>query len=117
DLDIGGTVASPQFTGHVEVTGGTLFFQGNRYQITRGNVDFVDPARVEPVLDIQAEADVRNYRVILAISGRGDRTRLDLRSDPPLSQLEIVSLISGGRTREELTATDAAAPTGEELFQ
>jgi len=108
DLDIKGTVANPALTGHVEASGGTLTLRGQRYEITRGNIDFVDPLRIEPVLDIQAEADLRNYRVILAISGRGDNIRVDPRSDPPLSQIEIVNLIAGGRTAEELRTTPAA---------
>ena len=116
DLDINGTVARPGLTGHVEANGGTLSFQGTRYQITRGNIDFVNPLRVEPIVDIQAESDLRDYRVILAVSGRGDRLRLDVRSDPPLPQLEIVSLIAGGKTGEEL-ATAAGRPTSEQLFQ
>jgi autotransporter translocation and assembly factor TamB len=119
DLDIKGTVNKPALTGHIEASGGTLTFQGKRYQITRGNVDFTDPLRIEPVIDVQAEAELRDYRVILAISGRGDRLRLDMRSDPPLSQLEIVNLIAGGRSREELAAagTRTTSATSERLFQ
>ncbi len=119
NLDITGTADNPALTGHIEASGGTLLFQGTRYEITRGNIDFVDPLRIEPVVDIQAETELRDYRVILAISGRGERLRLDMRSDPPLPQLEIVSLIAGGRTREELAARPGggAVPTSEQLFQ
>jgi translocation and assembly module TamB len=119
DLDVRGTAANPALTGHVEASGGTLNFQGTRYEVTRGNVDFVDPLRIEPVVDIQAETELRDYRVILAISGRGDRLRLDLRSDPPLPQLEIVSLVAGGPTREEFASDPGAGdvPTSEQLFQ
>jgi translocation and assembly module TamB len=119
NIDIRGSIADPAVTGHVEASGGTLIFQGTRYQVTRGNVDFIDPLRIEPVVDIQAEAELRDYRVILAISGRGDRLRLDLTSDPPLPQLEIVSLVAGGRTREELANQPGGGglPTSEQLFQ
>jgi translocation and assembly module TamB len=118
DVDVKGTVDNPSMTGHIEASGGTLLFQGNRYRITRGNIDFVDPLRIEPVVDVQAESEVRDYRVILAISGRGDRLHLDMRSDPPLPELEIVSLIAGGRTREEYASRPGSAvPTSEQLFQ
>jgi translocation and assembly module TamB len=40
-----------------------------------------------------------------------------MRSDPPLPELEIVSLIAGGRTREELGPAGRATPTSEQLFQ
>jgi translocation and assembly module TamB len=124
DLDIKGTLGSPSLTGHVEATEGTLLLRGKRYEITRGNIDFVDPLRIEPVVDIQGETEVRDYRVILSITGKGDRIRAEFRSDPPLPQLELVSLIAGGKTREELDReriaagqTDARLPTSEELFQ
>jgi len=125
DLDIKGTLGSPSLTGHVEATEGTLILRGKRYEITRGNIDFVDPLRIEPVVDIQGETEVRDYRVILSITGKGDRIRAEFRSDPPLPQLELVSLIAGGKTRDELERERLAAgqtdnsrlPTSEELFQ
>jgi translocation and assembly module TamB len=125
DLDIKGTLGSPSLTGHVEATEGTLQLQGKKYEVTRGNIDFVDPFRIEPVVDIQAETDVRDYRVILSITGKGDKIRVEFRSDPPLPQLELVSLIAGGKTRDELErerlatgrTEDTRLPTSEELFQ
>ncbi len=105
DLDIKGTVDDPALTGHVEASGGSLSFQGKRYTITRGNVDFVDPLRIEPVVDIQAESELRDYRIILTITGRAENLHLDMRSDPPLSQVEIFNLIAGGKTQQELNET------------
>lgn len=118
DVDVKGTLDKPSVTGHIEASGGTLLFQGNRYRIIRGNMDFVDPLRIEPVVDVQAESEVRDYRVILSVTGRGDKLNLHMRSDPPLPDLEIVNLIAGGRTREEIaTRLGATAPTSEQLFQ
>jgi translocation and assembly module TamB len=118
DLDIKGTLGSPSLTGHVEISDGTLLFQGKRYDITRGNIDFVDPLRIDPVVNVQAESDLRDYRVILGVTGQGDKLGVDLRSDPPLPELELVSLIAGGKTRQELQETGATSiPTSEELFQ
>ena len=118
DLDIKGTVGSPSLTGHVEVNDGTLILQGKRYDITRGNIDFVDPTRIDPIVNLQAESDLRDYRVILNISGQGDKLHVDMRSDPPLPQLELLSLMAGGKTRQELQEAGATSiPTSEELFQ
>ena len=117
DIDWKGTVDEPSVTGHIEASGGTLTFQGNRYTVTRGNIDFVDPLNIKPVVDIEAESQLRDYRVILSITGRGDNPKLAMRSDPPLPELEIVSLIAGGRTREEIAARSTISPTSEQLFQ
>lgn len=117
DIDLKGTVDSPSITGHIEASGGTLSFQGSRYTVTRGNIDFIDPLRIQPVIDIEAESQIRNYRVILSVTGRGDKPKLSLRSDPPLPELEIVSLMAGGQTREEILQqreqSAAAQPNGQ----
>jgi translocation and assembly module TamB len=121
NLDWGGTLEQPSITGHVEASGGTLNFQGNHYTVTRGNIDFVDPLRIRPLIDIEAESQIRDYRVILSISGAGDKPKLALRSEPPLPELEIVSLIAGGQTREEIATQRSlarqSAPTSEQVFQ
>jgi hypothetical protein len=119
DLDIGGTFGQPTMTGHVESLDGVLDFNGNRYLITRGTVDFVDPVGIEPRIEMQAETELRDYRVILSLSGPASDVRIELSSDPPLPQLEVVSLVAGGRTREELADDNGvgALPTSEELFQ
>jgi len=118
DLDIKGSLGNPALTGHLETSGGTLSFQGRRYTLTRGTIDFIDPLKIEPVFDIQAESDIRDYRIVLAITGRGDRIRVDTRSDPPLPQIEVINLIAGGKTREELAQQDPRANvTQEQLFK
>jgi translocation and assembly module TamB len=119
DLGIKGTIDRPSLTGHVETSNGTLLFQGKSYDVTRGNIDFVDPVRIDPNINIQAETTVRSYQVFLSISGKIDRLQLNMRSEPPLPQLEIVNLISGGKTTDELaqSAKASTTPTGEQVFQ
>jgi translocation and assembly module TamB len=120
DIDWKGTVDQPSITGHVEASGGTLTFQGNRYTVTRGNIDFVDPFHIQPIIDLEAESQIRDYRVILSVTGKGNNPKLALRSDPPLPELEIVSLMAGGRTREEIAQQSnyqKPLPTSEQVFQ
>jgi translocation and assembly module TamB len=123
DLAIKGTLDNPALTGHVESNNGTMVFQGRKYDVTRGNIDFVNPVRIDPSIDIQAETSIRNYQVFMSISGRMNHLQLSMRSEPALPQLEIVNLISGGKTTDEYqqSAQSVAAlgktPTGEQAFQ
>ncbi|PYV43048.1 MAG: hypothetical protein DMG06_12105 [Acidobacteria bacterium] len=96
DLRVKGTTTNPLLTGRIEATGGELYFQGARYRITRGRIDFLNSARFDPHLDLEAETDVRDYRVILTINGTADKFRADLHSDPPLSTVDLFSLVSSG---------------------
>jgi hypothetical protein len=54
DVFLRGTVNHPQLLGRIEVRKGIVYFRKNEFKILRGSVDFVDPNRVNPVLDIQA---------------------------------------------------------------
>jgi translocation and assembly module TamB len=96
DLQIKGTALNPLLTGRIEADSGELYFQGVRYRITRGRIDFVNSVRFEPHFDLEAETDVRDYRVILTLNGTLDKFKADLHSDPPLSNFDLFSLISSG---------------------
>jgi translocation and assembly module TamB len=98
DLRVKGTPANPLLTGSIEASGGEIYFQGARYRITRGRIDFVNPTRLDPRLDLEAETDLRDYRIVLTIIGTAEKFRADLRSDPPLSTMELFSLVSAGGT-------------------
>lgn len=98
ELRLKGTASSPLVTGSVEASGGELYFQGTRYRITRGRLEFVNPLRVDPRIDLEAESDLRDYRVVLTINGSAGKFRADLRSDPPLPTMDLFSLMSSGGT-------------------
>jgi translocation and assembly module TamB len=96
DLKIKGSFANPILTGRIEADGGDLYFQGARYRINRGRVDFANLTRLDPHIDLEAETNVRDYRVILNLSGTVDKFKADLRSEPPLPTVELFSLVSSG---------------------
>jgi len=98
DLRVKGTASSPLVTGTIEASGGELYFQGARYRITRGRLDFVNPLRIDPRIDLEAESDLRDYRIVLTINGTAGKFRADLRSDPPLPTVDLFSLVSSGGT-------------------
>ena len=100
DLRLQGTYERPLIFGHAEINRGDIVFEGNRYVVTRGTIDFLNPAgRIEPLFDIEAETRVRvpsqTYRVTLAVNGTPNRFSMTLNSDPPLPEIDIVSLLFG----------------------
>jgi hypothetical protein len=96
-LTLRGTAAYPSLTGRVEATEGTIFFRGSRFEISRASADFVDRNRIKPVLEIRAEADVKTYRLILDAVGEIDHLNLNVTSDPPMSTVDILSLLTTGK--------------------
>jgi hypothetical protein len=111
DLALQGTTRAPVITGHARIEGGQLYFQGRTYVIQRGTLDFVNPRRLDPLFDIEADTLIRSYRVTLRASGTLERVTPTLTSDPPLSALQILALLAGQDESEvaNLTQTQARA--------
>jgi len=99
NLHIGGTVGAPQVTGRVSAFEGSIIkFRQVEYQVTHGNIDLIDLDRFNPYFDITSEARVKDYDITLKLGGSLEHVELDLTSNPPLSQQDIVALLVTGRT-------------------
>ena len=104
DLDVflRGTVNHPQFLGRIETRKGTVFLRKNEFKIIRASADFIDTNRINPVLDIQAETQVREYQIQMSITGTAERASITLVSDPALNDTDILSLLALGKKGSEL---------------
>lgn len=114
DLSLRGTYWVPLLFGRVDVNRGEVYFEGNRYSVTRGTIDFSNAQKIEPFFDLEAETRARApgqmYRVLFHVSGTPERFSFDLSSDPPLNQIEILSLLFGD-VKDPLNAEIAALRT------
>lgn len=99
DLTFRGTYERPIVFGSADISRGEFIFEGRRYVVTRGRLDFTNPVRIEPTFDIAAETQVRvpsqTYRITLSASGTMQRLRPVFTSDPPLPQVDVASLLLG----------------------
>ncbi len=99
ELTLRGTYARPLIFGRVEIDRGEVLFEGHRYIVTRGSIDFSNPTRIEPFFDIEAETRVRvpgeTYRVVFRAVGTAERFVPDLTSDPPLPTVDVLALLFG----------------------
>jgi translocation and assembly module TamB len=118
DLNLRGTVARPVVLGRVNISSGDIYFNGTTYHLERGDVLFINPLAIIPILDMEATTRVRDYDIMLGFHGPIDRLTTTYRSDPPLPPADIIALLALGRTREEqvlnntqtsTTITDTAA--------
>ncbi len=110
DLRLRGVASKPVVLGRVNIIEGDIFFNGTKYHMERGDVIFSNPVRIEPVLDIEATARVKEYDVTLGFHGPLDRLTTNYRSDPPLPTADIIALLALGHTREESTAQTQSQP-------
>ena len=109
NLRIVGTAAAPVILGRSNVTGGELFFAGNRYVIQDGAIDFVNPVRTEPVVNLHVSTTIDQYTINLNFQGPVDHLQTSYTSDPPLPPVDIINLIAFGKTTEA-AAANATTP-------
>ena len=85
--------------GRAEVDRGEIWFEGRRIVVSRGTVDFSNPLKIEPYFDVEAETRVRapgqTYQITLRASGPTTKLEWELASDPPLPEVEILTLLLG----------------------
>jgi translocation and assembly module TamB len=101
DLTIRGTVAVPSVLGRIEINEGSATFAGQKYQLQRGEIYFTNPVRIDPIIDLDATAQVENYDITVGLHGTATNLKPTYRSEPPLSESDVFALLALGRTQEE----------------
>jgi len=116
--------------------GGRFHFQSNDFDVRQGLIRFEDPTRVAPNVDVTAITEYRRYtdssagsaagagsggttgaavgggsiwRITMHAFGDADNLRVDMTSEPSLSQEDIVLLLAVGMTRAELDQLQASS--------
>ena len=108
DLTLRGTYDKPVLFGRADIGRGEVSFEGRRYRVTRGAIDFTNPNRIEPFFDIEAETNVRvpggqSYRVTVGAAGTTDRmSNLKFESDPPLPTADVLALLLSDVQRTDM---------------
>jgi translocation and assembly module TamB len=112
NLQIRGTAEEPIIGGRITVARGTLNFRNDRYELTRAYIDLPARADADPILNIQAEAEIKGYRVIVGLTGPLSSPTAVVRSDPALPQSDVVALITTGDLNRSEEGGATLAQTG-----
>jgi autotransporter translocation and assembly factor TamB len=102
DLRIHGTLNAPLVSGRAEIPSGTITYQKRNFELKRGYIDFINPYKIEPSLDIEGTAEIRKWTVYLKVSGTPDNLNFNLSSTPAEEHGDILSLLLIGKTPREL---------------
>jgi translocation and assembly module TamB len=109
--------------GTVQTVRGTYEFQGRRFDLVRGGtLRFVGSPNINPNLDLTATRTIPNTGVEarIHVTGTAQSPRLELTSNPPLEESDILALIVfnrqvnelGSGERSSLAATAGGIATG-----
>lgn len=96
-----GTWDHPVILGDVQMLQGDLVFQGTKYQINRGDINFANPFRLDPNLNVEATTTIQQYVITISFSGPMSHLSLAYRSDPPLPTSDVIALLALGSTGEQ----------------
>lgn len=113
DMVVRGTVGSPALLGRVESREGKVYFRNNEFRIIHATADFTDIQRGSPYIDIFSETTTKGYHIWLSLQGRVDQFDLTLTSDPPLGEVEILSLLTVGEFGESLSGLEGGIGASE----
>ena len=114
NLNITGTAANPIILGRLSLTGGDVFFIGKRFEVKNGTIEFSNPLRTEPVLNLYVETIVQQYDITLNLTGPVERLRTNYTSNPPLPAADVINLLALGKTAAESATTNTPATVGAE---
>jgi translocation and assembly module TamB len=101
NLRVVGTAANPVIVGRTDLTSGDVFFAGQRYQLERGLINFTNPSRTDPYVNVLITTTIQQYTLNLTIVGPIEKLETKYTSDPPLPPVDIINLIARGQTTEE----------------
>ena len=96
DVRLRGTWDRPVLLGNMHLLDGEMPFRGNTFQLTRGDINFANPFRLDPVLNVEATSTISQYQVTIDFSGPASHLALNYRSDPPLPDSDIIALLALG---------------------
>jgi hypothetical protein len=114
DMRVRGTELQPLLTGQIIADRGTFNYR-RTFKITQAVISFDEPiSPPNPRLDIVGEAAVSPYTVEVMVDGHLNTPRIQLSVDPanrddgsPLTNLDILILISTGRIPDQVNKTTA----------
>jgi translocation and assembly module TamB len=113
NLQVRGTAAQPVILGRINLDGGDLIFNGERFILNGGTIQFVNPSQTQPVVNIALNTTIQEYSINLRFSGPVDQLHTEYASDPALPAADIINLLAFGKTTEANSA-NAATPANQQ---
>lgn len=114
-----GSTLHPMPSGRFEVQRGVIHYLDTNFRINKARADFNQIGSFLPVIDLEGTSRVGQYGVLLTLKGPADNMDMILRSDPPLTKQQIISLItlrnSTGKQQSSLSGEDAGTLLGSGL--
>jgi translocation and assembly module TamB len=88
--------------GELRTLRGFYYFQGRRFSVRKGTVNFIGLKEPNPGLDIEADAKIQDALIKVLISGTARQLVLTLDSEPKMDKSDIISYLVFGKPTDSL---------------
>ncbi|MBD3421175.1 MAG: hypothetical protein GF398_13750 [Chitinivibrionales bacterium] len=103
DLQIEGTPEKPIVLGRAEVAEGFIEYSKRMFEVKKGVIDFDNPYKIEPRIDIIAQATIDSVTITLTVSGTPEALDFKLESDDKsLEHADLLMIIVLGKRPETM---------------
>ncbi|MHB1546425.1 MAG: translocation/assembly module TamB domain-containing protein [bacterium] len=106
-LHLIGTLYDPILMGTASAERGEIFFRGTMFRLSYANLDFNNQYRINPSFNIAASTYINQYIIRMNANGSLLNFNVNLSSTPPLSELDIVSMLALGAPATSVYAGSA----------
>ncbi len=117
-VKIQGTSVNPILLGTVNTKpGGKIFFKDIPFDIVNSQLKFDNPNKNNPYIYSEANVRVKNHDISLILQGYADNYKINLNSQPPLAEQDIVSLLALGITTDNLETYDSEEQITQQSYE
>jgi hypothetical protein len=102
DLNLRGSLYNPVILGRTEMLNGEINYLGKTFTLENGLVDFVNPYRTEPMIQIESNVTIQDWDISLDFQGKLDELQLKFSSSPPEEHADIISILLFGKPTNQL---------------
>jgi len=110
NLQVRGTADNPVILGRVNLSGGDILLNNDRFVLDGGTIQFINPSRTQPDVNVSITTTIQQYNISMRFRGPTDQMQTQYTSDPALPEADIIHLLAFGETTEA-SAQSTATPT------
>ena len=111
-LRLTGNADFPILNGTCEGSQGEIFFSDRSFNLLKAKLVFNNNFIIDPLITIESEAFIQNYRIRFDIRGSASHAKPELVSSPPLPPQDILALISLGEVFKRSSSTEINSQQG-----
>jgi hypothetical protein len=111
-LKLSGTASFPILIGAFDGNQGEIHFSDRSFNLLKAKLVFNNNLFIDPLITIESEAFIQNYRIRFDIKGPASSAKPELISSPPLPPQDILALVSLGEAFKRSGSQETSSQLG-----